>query len=79
MREKGAIEKLSSGKYKVNFEKFMSVAAELARELLTIEAEGNYERAGTLLDKYGKMNAEIEAAVDRLKDVPRDIRTTYEY
>lgn len=79
MREKGAIEKLSSGKYKVAFEKFLSVAAELARELLTIEAEGNYQRAAVLLDKYGKMNTEIEAAVDRLKDVPRDIRTTYEY
>ncbi len=75
--EKKAIEKTSNGKYKVNFDLFMNAATELARELLTIEAEGNYNRAGELLEKHGKMNSEIESAVEKLKSVPRDINTTY--
>ena len=50
----------------------------LATELLTLQAEGDYARAGEILEEYGIMRPEIEAAVERLEDVPVDIRPRYE-
>ena len=50
----------------------------LATELLTLQAEGDYARAGEILEEYGVMRPEIEAAVERLEDVPVDIRPRYE-
>ncbi len=79
LREKGAIDLLPNGKYRVNFEKFMPAAAELGKELLDLEAEGNYERAGALLDKYGVMNPEIDHAIEKLKSIPRDLNTSYQF
>ncbi|NIP78265.1 MAG: hypothetical protein GWM90_03310, partial [Gemmatimonadetes bacterium] len=40
--------------------------------------EGDYARAGAMLEEYGVMRPEIEAAVDRLETVPVDIRPRYE-
>ena len=50
----------------------------LATELLTLQANGDYHRAGEVLEQYGTMRPEIQAAVDRLEAVPVDIRPRYE-
>ena len=50
----------------------------LVTELVTLQARGSYERAGEILETYGVMKPEIQAAVDRMTDVPVDIRPRYE-
>ena len=55
-----------------------SAVRSLATELLTLQANGDYQRAGEVLDTYGVMRLEIEEAVARLEDVPVDIRPRYE-
>jgi len=45
----------------------------LVKELLEIEGTGDYARAKTLIDKYGKPTPEILKALDKLKDIPTDI------
>ncbi len=75
--EKGAITKNSNGKFVINENIFFDKCAELAKLVLTIEAEGNYKKAGELLEKYGKMNKDIQSAIDKLKGIPRDLNTTY--
>jgi hypothetical protein len=49
----------------------------LTGEILTIEAEGSYEKAKALLDKYGVVRPPMQRALDRLKDVPVDIEPSY--
>jgi hypothetical protein len=72
LRERGAIAPAGS-KYKVDFTKMRDAVRDLATELLTIEATGDYNRANALLEKYGKETAEMRAVDATLKDIPVDI------
>lgn len=49
----------------------------LTHDLLTLEAEGSYEGAKSMLDKYGVVRPEMQGALERLKDVPVDIEPSY--
>jgi hypothetical protein len=73
MREKGAIVPNAAGLYTVDFVKIPVALKELATELLTIEATGDYDRAQALLTKYGVETAEIKSVNERLKDIPVDL------
>lgn len=42
-------------------------------------AQGDYEGAKRLLKELGSMPPEVAAALDRLRDVPVDIRPRYTY
>ena len=75
--EKGGIEKTADGHYTFNQEKFFQAAAELAKEVLELQAEGDYQRAAALVDNYGAATPEIMKEFERIKSVPRDINSTY--
>lgn len=79
LREKGVIRSSGDGRITIDEQIFLDRLEELARMLLTIEAEGDYARAGKMLDRYGRMNADIQSVVDKLADIPRDLDTRYEY
>lgn len=49
----------------------------LTHDLLTLEAEGSYDTAKAMLDKYGVVRPEMQGALERLKDVPVDIEPSY--
>jgi Peptidase family M49 len=49
----------------------------LTHDLLTIEAEGSYDKAKAILDKYSLIRPEMQGALDRLKDVPVDIEPIF--
>jgi hypothetical protein len=49
----------------------------LTGELLTIEAEGSYDRAKAILEKYAVVRPEMQGALERLKGVPVDIEPSY--
>ena len=77
--EKGAIRfDEESGAITADIPAMEAAIRSLATELLTLQAEGSYERAGEILETYGRMRPEIERAVARLDDVPVDIRPRYE-
>jgi peptidase M49-like protein len=73
LREKGAIAPISGGKYTVDFAKMRDAVRDLATELLTIEATGDFNRANALLERYGVETAEMRAVDATLKDIPVDI------
>jgi hypothetical protein len=52
--------------------------AELANVLLTIQAEGNYQAAKNLIAKYAVMNESMQVALNKLSDIPVDIKPVYE-
>jgi hypothetical protein len=55
----------------------MTAIRELATEVLTIEATGDYERAAAFVARYGSVGAELQSALGRLNGLPVDIRPVY--
>lgn len=73
LRERGAITPIAGGRYTVDFGKMRDGVRDLATELLTIEATGDYNRAKALLDKYGVETPEMKSVDAKLADIPVDI------
>jgi hypothetical protein len=67
-----------SGRYAVDYEILPDRITELARELLMIEAAGDFQRAQALKDRYGQLSPEVSAALERVADVPIDPVPVYE-
>jgi len=78
IQERGGFEYVKeSGQYRVNREKIKPAITELARELLLIEATGDYNAAVQLIEKYRNLSLEMQNALKRLENVPVDIRPLY--
>lgn len=76
--DKGAIRyDTASGKFNANLQAMMLANRQLATELLTLEAQGDYTRAGQLLQQYGTVPDALKQAIGRLDGVPVDIRPEY--
>jgi hypothetical protein len=73
----GFIHDKETGKFRINMKKAKAAINELARELLLIQAELNYDGAVQFIDKYRHLPEEIQAALQRLSDVPVDIRPIF--
>jgi hypothetical protein len=61
------------GTYAVNFEKIKQAVSDLDRELLTIEATGDYARAQRLFNDMGGVRPELQKTLASLEDIPTDI------
>ncbi len=59
--------------FSVNFSAVKDAVRKLTGEIMTIQAEGSYEKAKAMLDKYGVMRPEMKAVLDKMSDVPVDI------
>jgi len=66
-----------NGTFSVDETKVRDAVRKLTSELLTIEAEGSYEKAKALLDKYAVIRPQMKSALDRLKGVPVDIEPVF--
>ncbi len=76
--DKGVVQyDTASGKFNANLQAMMLANRQLATELLTLEAQGDYARAGALLEQYGKVPPDLQKAIDQLDGVPVDIRPEY--
>jgi hypothetical protein len=75
--DKGAVKVDDEGKFMVDKRRYKKAVHDLAEELLIIEAEGDFEAAKKMVDKYVVVRPEVQAALDKLNDVPVDIRPNY--
>ncbi len=66
-----------AGTFSIVPSKIKDAVRKLTHDLLTIEAEGSYDGAKAMLDKYGVVRPPMQGALDRLKDVPVDIEPSY--
>ena len=66
-----------TGKFSIDESKIRGAVNKLANELLMIEAEGSYEKATAILDKYANIRPPMKGALDKLKNVPVDIEPIY--
>jgi hypothetical protein len=78
LRKSGAVTyDAAKGTFGVDHAKFEPALRDLARALLIVQAEGDYEGAKTLLVTYGAMTDEVQGALNRVSAVPVDIRPIY--
>jgi hypothetical protein len=78
LRDEGAIRyDERSGTFAIEPSKVKDAVRKLTSEILTLQAEGSYEKAKAMLDKYGVVRPEMQRALDRLKGVPVDIEPEF--
>ncbi len=79
LSERGAIERESSGKYAIDDRAMPGALADLAKELLQIEATGDRLRAENWFRKYDVMPAELTAALQTASQVPVDLDPIFSF
>jgi hypothetical protein len=60
-------------KFSIDNGKIRAAVEKLTRELLTLEAEGSYDKAKAMIEKYSVIRPPMQGALDRLNNVPVDI------
>ena len=66
-----------ANKFSVDNAKIKDAVRKLTHDLLTIEAEGSYDKAKAILDKYSLIRPPMKGALDRLINVPVDIEPIF--
>jgi hypothetical protein len=79
LSERGAIQRESSGKYAIDDRAMPGALADLAKELLQIEATGDRSRAENWFRKYDVMPAELTAALQTASQVPVDLDPIFSF
>jgi hypothetical protein len=79
MMDEGAITYDSkTGNFKIVEDKIKDAVRKLTTEIMTIQAEGDYEKAKAMYTNLGVVRPEMQAALDKLKgNVPVDIEPLY--
>jgi hypothetical protein len=78
--ERGAVTRENSGHYAIDYDKITGAVADLAKELLEIEATGDRQRAENWFAKYDKMSDEMKTALQKkTADIPVDIDPVYSF
>jgi hypothetical protein len=78
LTDEGAIKfNEKAGTFSVDHSKVKEAVRKLTHDLLTIEAEGSYDKAKAILDKYALIRPPMKQALDRLTDVPVDIEPLF--
>jgi hypothetical protein len=67
----------AKGTFSVDHAKIKDAVRKLTHDLLTLEAEGSYDTAKSMLDKYAVIRPAMQQALDKLKDVPVDIEPIF--
>jgi hypothetical protein len=66
-----------NGTFAINPAKIKDGVTSLTRDLMTLEAEGNYAKAKEMLTKLGVVRPEVQRLLDKLTGVPVDIEPKF--
>jgi Peptidase family M49 len=78
LTDKGGFVANGDGSFRVDFGKIQSAVRDLDHDLLTLEAQGDYQGAKHLLDRLAVVRPPMQKALDNMKDLPTDIDPTNE-
>ena len=73
----GAVTVDADGRFTVDHTRIRDAVEGLTRRLMTIQAHGDYDEAVRVLETLGVVRPEVRRVLDRLGDVPVDIRPRY--
>ncbi|AKS41994.1 Peptidase family M49 [Wenzhouxiangella marina] len=71
----GAFERDENGHYRVIEERFSEAVDALSRDILVMQGDGDYERAGRMLEELGRIGPQLQADLDRIDaaGIPVDV------
>ena len=69
----------ANGRYIIDYARMPDTVAQLAKELLEIEATGDRARAENWFARYGKIPPELTAALATTKDIPVDVEPVFSF
>jgi hypothetical protein len=75
--DRGGFRVNPDGTFSVDETKIKDAVTALTAELLSIQAEGSYEKGKALLDRLAVIRPETQRVLDRLEDVPVDIEPRF--
>jgi hypothetical protein len=75
--EHGGFVSNPDGTFSVNMEKIKSAVEGLTREIMTVQAEGNYEKAKALLPNAGSIKPELTQVLSKMAGIPVDIEPKF--
>jgi hypothetical protein len=67
----------AKGTFSIDHAKIKAGVTKLTHDLLTLEAEGSYDKAKAILDQYAVIRPSMQQAFDKLKNVPVDIEPVF--
>ncbi|MEO7724557.1 MAG: hypothetical protein ABIU29_07705 [Chthoniobacterales bacterium] len=73
----GAFVANPDGTFSVNPDKIKAGVEGLTREIMTVQAEGNYVKAKEMLEKFGVVRPEVQKALDKMGHIPVDIEPKF--
>ena len=75
-----AVTRDASRRYTIDYQKMPEAVADLAKELLEIEATGDRQRAENWFQKYGSMPEDLKAALKKkTSDIPVDVDPVFAF
>jgi hypothetical protein len=75
--DQGGLSVRPDGTFAVNHDKIREGVTALTREIMTMQAAGDYAKAKALGERLGNVRPPVQAALDRLANVPVDIEPRY--
>ena len=75
--DSGAVTVRPDGTFSVDHSRIRASVEDLTRRIMTIQAEGNYAAAKEMLTTLGVVRPEVQNVIDRLANIPIDIRPNY--
>src|SRR5581483_6488352 len=77
LTDKGGFVAHGDGTFSVDMDKIKDGVRDLDRDLLTLEAEGNYAGAKKMLDELGVIRPAVKRPLGRLQGIPTDIEPVF--
>jgi hypothetical protein len=79
LTQEKAITRDAAGKYVIDYARMPTALAQLAKELLEIEATGDRARAENWFKRYDVMPADLKSALEKTNDVPVDVDPVFSF
>ena len=75
--DRGAFRVNADHTFAVDQAKMADAVTALTREIMTLQAEGSYEKAKEMITRLGVVRPQVKAVLDRLESVPVDIEPRF--
>jgi hypothetical protein len=75
--DNGGVTVAQDGTFAVNPQRIRQNVIDLTRDIMTMQATGDYQSAGQMIDQLAVVRPEVQTVLDRLADVPVDIEPRF--
>ena len=75
--DQGGFRQEADGTFSVDAAKIKDGVIALTREIMSLQAEGSYAKAKAMIDTLGVVRPQVKALLDKLADVPVDIKPRF--